>query len=72
MRVGFMKKIAMLYIDGFKHLKLGKTLWKIIIIKILIIFVILKIFIYDNSLSTLGNADSKSAFVINNLTATKH
>ncbi len=68
----FVKKMAMLYIDGFKHLTLGKTLWKIIIIKILVIFVILKICIYDNSLSTLGSNENKSAFVIDNLTAQKH
>lgn len=65
-----LKKIAMLYVDGFRHLTLGKVLWKIIIIKILIIFIALKIIIYDNSLSHLSDAQ-KSAFVSENLTKTQ-
>ena len=33
-----------LYYDGFKNMKLGRTLWAIILIKLFIIFVVLPVF----------------------------
>ncbi len=44
-------KFLNLYIDGFKNLTIGKTLWKIIIIKLIVIFIFLNFFIYDKSLN---------------------
>ncbi|WP_321315399.1 DUF4492 domain-containing protein [Halarcobacter sp.] len=62
-------KILNLYIDGFKNLTLGKTLWKIVIIKILIIFTILNLFIYDKSINSEYKSNSqKIEFVYKNLT----
>ncbi|WP_320033870.1 DUF4492 domain-containing protein [Campylobacterota bacterium DY0563] len=62
-------KILNLYIDGFKNLTLGKTLWKIVIIKLLIIFTILNLFIYDKSINTeYKSNDQKIEFVYKNLT----
>ena len=39
-----------LYYDGFRHMKLGRTLWLIIIIKLVIIFGILKVFFFPDFL----------------------
>ncbi|CAM3358844.1 DUF4492 domain-containing protein [Helicobacter labetoulli] len=58
----------MLYVDGFKNLKVGKILWKVIFIKLLVIFALLKVFIYDKNLSQVGDFEQKSAFVLDNLT----
>ncbi|MCX2717700.1 DUF4492 domain-containing protein [Helicobacter sp. MIT 21-1697] len=63
----FFKRAFILYIDGFKNLKLGKVLWKIIILKLIVIFVVLNIFIYDKSLSSVGDDKQKSNFVLENL-----
>ena len=38
----FLYRVFDLYYDGFRQMRLGKTLWAIILIKLLIIFVILK------------------------------
>ena len=38
----FIYRVFDLYYDGFRHMKLGRTLWAIILIKLFIIFVILK------------------------------
>lgn len=65
--MSFLRKVVMLYVHGFKHLSLGKVLWKIIIIKLLIIFVGLKMIIYDKNLSHIGDFEDKSAFVLKNL-----
>lgn len=56
------------YKEGFKNLRLGKTLWKIIFIKLFVILIILKLFIFDvNFNSIFENDTQKSNFVLENL-----
>ncbi|PAF44482.1 DUF4492 domain-containing protein [Helicobacter sp. 11S02596-1] len=63
------KKFSLLYIEGFKTMQLGKTLWKIIIIKLIVMFGILKIFIFDKNIDNMFSTnEQKSAFVLENLT----
>lgn len=65
-------KIITFYIDGFKSLsKLGKVLWIIILIKLAIIFLLLKIFIFNNYLSSHFDTDEqRSNHVLEELTQT--
>lgn len=64
--------IYYLYFDGFKNMKIGKTLWKIIFIKLFVIFTILNYFIYDKSIKTeYKSSEEKSNFVYKNLTKEK-
>ena len=63
-----LKNILNLYVDGFKNMKIGKKLWLLIIIKLIIMFGILKVFIFDETLNTKFQTDEeKSEFVIRNL-----
>lgn len=39
------------YIEGFRNMTLGKTLWVIILIKLFVMFAILKVFFFPNFLS---------------------
>ena len=65
----YLKNISNLYIDGFRRMKLGKSLWLVIAVKLLIMFGILKVFIFDESLNSKFNTDeAKADFVISNLT----
>ena len=65
----YLKNISNLYIDGFKRMKLGKSLWLVIAVKLLIMFGILKVFIFDESLNSKFKTDeAKADFVISNLT----
>ena len=65
----YLKNISNLYIDGFRRMKLGKSLWLVIAIKLLIMFGILKVFIFDESLNSKFKTDeAKADFVISNLT----
>jgi nitrogen fixation-related uncharacterized protein len=51
-----------LYIDGFRNLSSwGKKLWIIIIIKLLIMFVILKIFFFPDILNKKYDNDAERA-----------
>ncbi|WP_315548164.1 DUF4492 domain-containing protein [Prevotella koreensis] len=52
-----------LYYDGFRNMKLGKTLWLIIGIKLFVIFVILKIFFFPNFISQHSEKGQESSFV---------
>ena len=51
----FFKRVFYLYYDGFRSMKLGKTLWAIILIKLFVIFVILKVFFFPNFLKQHAN-----------------
>ena len=66
------KNIFTFYRDGFRNMRLGKTLWLVIAVKIIVIFAFLKVFIYGESLHDLGSTEAKSAFVLQNLTQEKH
>ena len=64
----YLKNIASLYVDGFKNMKIGKKLWLLIAIKLIIMFGILKVFIFNETLNTKFQTDEeKSEFVIRNL-----
>ena len=41
------KKIVRFYVDGFKHMTWGKELWLLIIIKLVIMFGILRLFFFQ-------------------------
>ena len=62
----FLYRIYHLYADGFRHMRLGKTLWAIILIKLFIIFVILKIFFFPNFLKQHAEGN-ESSFVASEL-----
>jgi len=60
---------AMMYFHGFRNMTVGKTLWKIIIIKLIIMFAVLKLFFFPNFLGTKFDSDEqKSDYVIEQIT----
>jgi hypothetical protein len=48
-----------MYIDGFKLMTWGKTLWIIILVKLFIMFAILKVFFFPNFLNTHFNTSKE-------------
>lgn len=57
------------YRDGFRRMTLGKTLWKIILIKLFIMFAVLKMFFFPNYLSTnFSNDQERADYVIEQIT----
>ena len=60
---GFWYRVFDLYYDGFRHMTLGKTLWAIILIKLFIIFAILKVFFFPNFLKTHTEKGGEAEFV---------
>ena len=62
----FLSKVFHLYYDGFRSMTLGKTLWAIILIKLFIIFVVLKLFFFPNFLKQHANGNEPE-YVANEL-----
>ena len=68
---GFWYRAFDLYYDGFRHMRLGKTLWAIILIKLFIMFAILKVFFFPNFLKEHANGD-EAGFVANEFVERAH
>jgi hypothetical protein len=62
-------RIYRFYINGFQRMTIGKTLWKIIFIKLFIMFAVLKLFFFPDFLQTNFSTDQQRAdHVIEQLT----
>ncbi len=61
-------KVYHLYADGFRSMTVGRTLWLVIIIKLFIIFVVLKLFFFPDFLSTHAGEDGEADFVATEMT----
>ena len=64
---GFLYRAFHLYYDGFRSMTLGKTLWAIILLKLFIIFVVLKIFFFPNFLSSHAAEGEEDDYVATEL-----
>ena len=63
------KRLYCFYQDGFRSMLVGRTLWKIIIIKLFIIFAVLKMFFFQDYLKSNFNTDKdRAGHVMENLT----
>ncbi|NDV58550.1 DUF4492 domain-containing protein [Bacteroides sp. 519] len=65
-------KIWEFYIDGFRSMTLGRTLWFIILLKLFIMFFVLKMFFFPNFLNTRPKGMSKEEFVAGELIERTH
>ncbi len=64
-----LKSIFHFYYDGFRSMVVGRALWKIIFIKLFIMFAILKVFFFPDFLATNFDTDAERAdHVLENLT----
>jgi len=62
-------KIYRFYLDGFSRMTIGKTLWRIIFIKVFVLLVVLKWFFFPDFLQTNFSTDQQRAdHVIHQLT----
>lgn len=62
-------RVFRFYFDGFRRMTIGKTLWKIIILKLIIMFGVLKVFFFQDFLETRFTTDEQRAdYVLSELT----
>ncbi len=55
------RRIYDFYLEGFRSMTTGRTLWKIVIIKLIIMFGVLKIFFFPDYLHTNFTSDRQRA-----------
>lgn len=66
------KNVYLFYYEGFRSMTIGKRLWLIILIKLFVMFAILKIFFFPNVLKKNFKTDEeRSNYVIEQLTKSK-
>ncbi len=70
MEKSIVQRIWLFYYEGFKSMTIGKTLWAIILIKLFIMFFVLKLFFFKSELSAYSTPEEKSNHVIEQLTST--
>ncbi len=63
-----LKKIYYFYYNGFREMTVGKKLWTIIIIKLFIMFAILKLFLSRFSEEKFQYTKERSNYIIDQLT----
>lgn len=57
----FFTRVIDLYVDGFRSMTVGKKLWILIIIKLIVIFALLKLFFFQDFLSRSCSTDDEKA-----------
>ena len=66
-----MKQVAVniwrFYLEGFRGMTLGRTLWLIILVKLFIMFFILRLFFFPRFLDTPAVGEDKEGYVSNEL-----
>ncbi|MDR0712665.1 MAG: DUF4492 domain-containing protein [Bacteroidales bacterium] len=60
----FLYHLYTFYRDGFKNMTVGRTLWILVLIKLFIMFAVLKVFFFPDFLnSRFDNNESKADYV---------
>ncbi len=55
----FLKKTYEMYRDGFKSMTVGRTLWLVILIKVAVIFLVIKLFFFPDILKRDYDTDAE-------------
>ncbi len=58
---GFFRRVADLYIGGFREMTVGRRLWAIILIKLAIMFLVFKLFFFPDRLAEEYDNDADRA-----------
>lgn len=56
-------RIFRFYLEGFKSMTLGRTLWIIILIKLFVMFIVFKIFFFPRYLNQFDTVSEKEEYV---------
>jgi hypothetical protein len=58
-KINSFRDFIYLYIDGFKNLSWGKPLWIIILVKLFIMFAVLRVYFFPNFLNSQFDTDEE-------------
>lgn len=60
-------KVWTFYLEGFRQMTLGRVLWTIILVKLFIMFVVLKLFFFPNFVKSNAEDGQEAQFVADEL-----
>ena len=55
------RRVVRFYVDGFRSMTVGRSLWALIIIKVAILFLVFKLFFFRDELATRYDTDTERA-----------
>lgn len=67
-KTGLVYRLFDFYRDGFSRMETGKTLWLVIVVKLVIIFFVLKLFLMPDTLKTKAGEGREAEYVSSRLT----
>lgn len=71
--MGLLKKIFLFYYEGFSSMTIGKKLWLIILVKLFIMFFVLRLIFFPDFLGTnFSNDKERSDYVTDQLINTNN
>ncbi|WP_321532315.1 DUF4492 domain-containing protein [uncultured Desulfuromonas sp.] len=63
------RSVVNFYVEGFRSMKLGKTLWKIILLKLLVFLTVLNLFFPDYLNTNFETDQQRADHVFNHIAA---
>ena len=60
-------KVYRFYVDGFRSMTVGRVLWTVILIKLIIIFLVLKLFFFPDVLKQKAVDGDRAGYVAREL-----
>ena len=60
---GIVVRVARFYIDGFRQMTWGRTLWILILVKLFIMFVVLRMIFFPRFLNQFSTQDERRQYV---------
>ena len=70
--MNLLRNVYLFYYDGFRQMRIGKKLWALILLKLFILFVIVKWLFFPNLLETkFSNDAQRGSYILNQLTDSK-
>ncbi len=61
-------RIYRFYRDGFRQMTVGRTLWLLVLLKLFILFAILRLFFFPDVLNRFPSEEERNDFVLEQLT----
>lgn len=62
------RRIINFYSEGFSNMRLGKTLWLVVLVKLVVIFVVLRLFFMPDILSERAGEGNEDDYVSTQMT----
>ena len=62
-----LRKVIRFYVEGFREMTVGRTLWAVILVKLFIMFAILRLFFFPDQLAGMSQ-EQRSEHVLEQLT----